>query len=310
MSLKMMSTLHEIAMAYAKKQPGMADSLTEDAPILNVVRWKPSTHGLWNVAEKLTDIEGPAFVEPDAPLPYMSTSSDLVHTDLHVLGGTIEVPTQRALKFGGPEKYFADRQNTILRKAGMDTEKQLVINNWLKAARACRNLKDAGGQEKGWWILAVRFDELLNVGLYDADQFEQGRLFRITLPYGGEEHHLSSGKYHGVLGYAIVYRANFGWQIVDPKVTCAAIVNIDEESRPTAAMIDDMLADVRAQAGSTYLFCSPKAKIYGINPYKTSNVELANSDTDAKTRVETWNGISIVTSHNFNDRINHVIVGA
>lgn len=308
MSAKMMSTLHEIALSHAKKQPGMADSLTEDAPILNVVKWKASTHGLWNVAEKLTDVEGPGFVEPDAPLPYMSTSSDLVHTDLHVMGGMIEVPTQRALKFGGKDKYFAERQNTILRKAGMDTERQLMLNNWFKAARACGNLKDAGATGKGWFILAVRFDELLNVGLYDPDQFQEGRLFRIDFPYGGAEHHLRSEKYRGVLGYSISYRANFGWQILDPQRTCAAIVNIDETKRPTAAMIDDMLADVRARAGSTYLFCSPKAKIHGINPYKTSNVELANSDTDAKTRVETWNGISIITSHNFNDKIDKVTV--
>lgn len=308
MSEKMMSTLHEIAVAHAKKQPGMADSLTEDAPILNVVKWKPSTHGLWNVAEKLTDIEGPAFVEPDAPLPYMSTSSDLVHTDLHVLGGMIEVPTQRALKFGGKDKYFAERQNTILRKAGMDTERVLMERNWFRAARACKNLKDAGSTAKGWYILATRFDELLNCGLYDPDQFQEGRLFRIDFPYGGSEHHLQSEKYRGTLGYSIAYRANFGWQILDPKVTCAAIVNIDENHHPTAAMIDDLLSDVRATPGNTYLFCSPKAKIHGINPYKTSNVELASSDTDAKTRVETWNGISIVTSYNFNDKINNVTV--
>ena len=305
---QMMSTLHEIALAYAKTQPGMADSITEDAPIMNVMRWKPSTHGLHNVAEKLTDVEGPAFVEPDAPLPYMSASSDLVHTDLHVLGGTIEVPTQRALKFGGKDKYFADRQNTLLRKSGMDTERQIVLHNWLKAARAVKNVKDAGGKGKGWFILATRFDELLNVGLYDPDQFQEGRLFKIDFPYGGNEHHLTSPKYQGVLGYSITYRANFGWQILDPAVTCAAIVNIDEDNRPTPAMIDDMLADVRAQPGHTYLFCSPKAKIHGINPYKVSNVELANSDTDAKTRVETWNGISIVTSHNFNAKMDNIKV--
>ena len=129
-----MRTLHEIAVKYARKQSGMADSLTEEAPILQHVRWNPASHGLWNVAEKLTDIEGPAFVRPDAPLPQLSVSSDLVTTDLSVMGGVLEVPSQRALKFGGPMKYFADKQNYILKKAGMDTERQLVLENWLKAA--------------------------------------------------------------------------------------------------------------------------------------------------------------------------------
>ena len=265
-----MLTLHEIAVKHAKKQPGMADSLTEEAPILKRVRWKPSTHGLWNVAEKLTDIKGPGFVEPDAPLPYMSASSDLVHTDLHVLGGIIEVPTQRALKFGGAAKYFADRQNHILKKAGMDTEKQLMIHNWLKAATVAKKLKDAGGKGQGWFIAAVRFDDLMNVGLYDPDQFDSGRILKISSPYGGAEHYLHGPEHEGVLGFTVAYRANFGWQILDAERTCGAIVNIDETNKPTPAMIDDMLADVRAQPGSTFLFCSPKAKTYGLNPYKSA----------------------------------------
>ena len=174
-----MVTLHEIAVKHAKKQSGMVDSLTEEAPILQMVKWKAATHGLWNVAEKITDIEGPAFVRPDAPLPQLSVSSDLVTTDLSVMGGTMEVPTQRAKKFGGPMKYFSEKQNYILKKAGMDTERQLVFENWLKGARAAKNLYDAGGAGEGWFLLAVRFDELANVGLYDPDQFDSGRLLKI-----------------------------------------------------------------------------------------------------------------------------------
>lgn len=303
-----MCTLHEIAVKYAKKQSGMVDSLTEEATILAHVKWKPATHGLWNVAEKLTDIQGAGFVEPDAPLPYMSASTDLVHTDLHVMGGTMEVPTQRAKKFGGATRYFAERQNYILKKAGMDTERQIVLENWLKGAKSAKNLWNAGGTGEGWFILAVRFDELSNVGLYDPDQFESGRLLKIDFPYGGNEHYLHSPRYEGVLGYSVTYRGNFGYQMLDAGRTVAAIVNIDETHKPTPAMIDDMLAQVRSQPGSTYLFTSPRGKIYGINPYKTDNVQLAGNDTDAKTRVETWNGVSIVTSHNIAEKIANVVV--
>lgn len=296
-----MSTLHEICVEYAKKQMGMADSLTEDAPIVKICRWKAASHGLWNVAERLTDVVGPAFVEADAPLPSMEATTDLVHTDLAVMGGQMVVPTQRALKFGGPARYFARYQNHILRKAGMDTEVQIVRENWYRAAKAAKNLKDAGAAGQGWFILAVRFDEINNIGLFDPDQFEQGRLFRITTPYGGQEHELR-GQYEGVLGYSVVYRANFGWQILDASRTCAGIVNIDEEHKPTPTMIDDMLADVRAQPGNTFLVCGPKAKIYGLNPYKQENVQLANGDVNANTRIETWNGVPIVVSHNFRDK--------
>lgn len=303
-----MQTLHEIAIKHAKKQAGMVDSLTEESPVLAHVKWKAASHGLWNVAERLTDIQGAGFTEPDAPLPYMSASTDLVHTDLHVMGGTMEVPTQRAKKFGGATKYFAERQNHILKKAGMDTERQLVFMNWLKGAQDEKNLFDAKGTGQGWFILAVRFDELSNVGLYDPDQFDSGRLLKIDFPYNGAEHYLHSPKYEGVLGYSVTYRGNFGYQMLDAKRTVAAIVNIDETHKPSADMIDDLLATVRSRPGTTYLFTSPRGKIYGINPYKVENVQLANNDTEAKTRIETWNGISIVTSHNIAEKIAHVTV--
>ncbi len=303
-----MCTLHEIAVMFARKQPGMVDSLTEEASILACVKWKAASHGLWNVAEKLTDIRGAGFVEPDAPLPYMSTSTDLVHTDLNVMGGTLEVPTQRARKFGGPLRYFAERQNHILKKAGMDAERQIVLHNWLKGAQAVNNLLDAGGTGEGWFILAVRFDELANIGLYDPDQFESGRLLKIDFPYGGAEHYLHSPRYEGVLGYSVTYRGNFGYQMLDAARTVAAIVNIDEGSAPTPTMIDDMLAQVRSQPGTTYLFTSPRGKIYGINPYKQERVQLANADAHVQTQIETWSGIPIVTSHNITDKIANITV--
>lgn len=307
-----MSTLHELAVKYAVKQPGMADSLTEEAPILRVAKFKDATHKLWNVAERMVDIEGPAFVDADAPLPVMSTSTELVTTYLHTMGGIMEVPTQKALKFGGMEAYFADRQDAILRHAGMTTEQSLVHNNWLKAAKDCGNLIDAGAPGYGWFMLFVRFDELKNTGLYDPDQFKNGQLLTISFPYGGKEHRLFSKDYDGVMGFEIIYRGNFGWQILDAKKTCAAIVNIPNPSEKkgsvTPTMIDEALAMVRAQPGSTHIFCSPHSKMYGIDPHKVQNVQLANSDTDARTRIETWNGISIIPSYNIDERIEHIDV--
>lgn len=301
-----MKTLHEIAVEYAKKQPGIVDDLTEEAPILNMCKWKAATHGLWNVAEKVTDIEGPAFVRPDSPLPMMNTSSDLVHIDLNVLGGYMEVPSLKAKKFGGPLKYFADKQARILKKAGMDTERKIVQENWLAAALSDGVKIDAGGTGDGWYILAVRFDDEVNVGLYDPDQFDSGRLVQISYPYDGAEYHLKGQGYEGVLGYGVVYRGNFGWQILDPKRTCAAIVNITKAKIPTAVMIDEILSEVRAKPGSTYLVMSPKAKLYAVNNYKLEKVELVNGDVEAKTVIDTWNGIPIKTSYNIQDQIHHV----
>lgn len=308
--MSQMSTLHEIAVEYANKQPGMIDALTEDSPILDVVKWQPSTHGLWNLAEKMTDVKGPGFVKPDAPLPHMSAASELVHTDLHIMGGTMEVPSLKAKKLGGPEKYFAKYQDKILRKAGMDTEMKLVMDNWYAAARSAKNIRSAGGTGSGWFMLAVRFDELANCGLFDPDQFDSGRFFRIDVLHGGNEDYLIGKGLENVLGYTIVYRTAFGWQILDAKRTCSAIVNIEPGKYPTADQIDDMLADVRATPANTYIFCSPRARTYGLNPHKKDHIMLTQSDKDGGFQLESWTGIPIVMSHNLNEPISNVSTGA
>lgn len=301
-----MCTLHEIAIEMATKQPGMVDSLTEDSPVLGTFKWISASHKLWNVAEKLTDIKGAAFTELDAPLPVMGTSSDLITTDLSVMGGVMEVPSDRAAKFGGPEKYFGDRQERILREAGMTTEKKIVEDCFYRAATSVKNLRDAGGQGEGWWILGVRFDDLGNVGLFDPDQFDQGRLLRIEVPYAGAEHYLRGPGYEGVLGYSVVYRGHFGWQMLDASRCCSAIVNIDKEHFPTVDMLDDMLADIRAANGNTYIFCGPRAKIYGIHPHKEKHVQLVNNDANINSLIDSWNGIPIITSHNINYKHKHI----
>lgn len=295
-------TLQEIAVRYANRQPGMYNSLTEEAPILDKAKWRAASEKFKNVAEKVSEIVGPAFVESGAPLPYMRTSSDLVTTDLFVMGGTMVVESQKALKFGGMEKYFAERQDLILKHAGMTTERQLFYQCWLEGALREGKVIDAGGKGDGWPIVFTRFDEIANTGLYDPDQFVQGRLLTISFLNGGKEHRLTAPEYRGVLGFEIAYRGSFGWQIIDAQKTCAAIVNVDEEHKPTAQMIDDLLSEVRARPNNTCIFCSPKAKIYGLNVYKTDRVELINGDNDPKTRIDAWNGIPIVTSYNIMDR--------
>ena len=39
-------TLHEIALEKANKRPELVDFLTEESPILALLKWIPATHGL------------------------------------------------------------------------------------------------------------------------------------------------------------------------------------------------------------------------------------------------------------------------
>lgn len=56
-------TLKEIALEKAKKRPELVDYLTEEAPILTLLKWIPATHGLWNVEEVLDKITGASFTD-------------------------------------------------------------------------------------------------------------------------------------------------------------------------------------------------------------------------------------------------------
>lgn len=303
-----MMTLHEIAMQYATKQPGMIDSILEETTILPIMKWIPATHGTWNVVEKLTDVQGPSWTKLDGPLPMMSMSKDLIHKELNAMGGYMEVPTTRALKFGGAMSYFAQKQDALLRKAGQDVEKAVVEDVWLGGALSVPTNVYSAGAPQGpcYYILAVKMDDLKNVGLYDPDQFDSGRFLQIDYPYGGAEHILHSKENAGVLGYSVVYRGIFGWQMIEPKKTVAAIVNIDKDNAPTADQIDDMLAQIDATPGNTFLIMPPRGRIYGINPNKTNILQMTMSEKDINVQVESWSGIPILISHNIKKTHPHV----
>lgn len=296
-----MQMLHEIAISYANKQKDMIDELTEETPVLQRCKFIPSTHGLTNVAEKLTEITGPTFVEADSPLPFMGVSTDLERTDLFCLGGQMEVPTYQAQKFGGAEQYFAKHQTGLLRQSGMDMEKLLIKNYWLKAARIHKNMKSAGASGGGHVILAVRFDELANVGLFDPDQYESGRFFKITPMHNGGEYPLENPKYSRALGYGVVYRSILGWQVLDGKRTCAAIVNIDKDNRPTVEMIEEMIHSVRGTPANTIIICGPYGKLWGLTPHKKEYLQMTGSEKDVNLQVESWMGIPVIMTYNLND---------
>ena len=110
-------TLKEIALEKAKKRPELVDYLTEEAPILALLKWIPATHGLWNVEEVLDEISGASFTDLGAPLPTMQAETQLRQTYVSLMGGEIEVSKDKAAQFGGAKQYFARRENAFYRQA-------------------------------------------------------------------------------------------------------------------------------------------------------------------------------------------------
>lgn len=292
-------TLHEIALDKAKKRPELVDFLTEEAPILALLKWIPATHGLWNVEEVLDSIKGASFADLGSPLPTMSAETQLRQTYVNLLGGEVEVSKDKAAQFGGAQQYFARRENAFYKQAGMDTELAIWRDYWRKAAIKGKLVTKCGATSNAYTIMVVRFDQENNIGIYDPTQFNKGRLLDPSPINGGALYHLRSQP--GVLGYGVEYRGRFGWQLLNPSRAVYALANVDAEHLPTLTQIEDAIAAVRGTAANTYIFGHHKIVQKTFSAIKQADIMYVNGDKDLQTIVGAINGIKIVGSYNMPD---------
>lgn len=292
-------TLHEIALEKARKRPELVDFLTEEAPILNMMKWIPATHGLWNVEEVLDSITGASFTDLGAPLPVMNVETQLRQTYVNLLGGEVEVSKDKADQFGGAQKYFARRESAFFRQAGMDTELAIWRDYWRRAALRHKLYTSCGAAENAYTIMVVRFDQENNIGIYDPAQFHQGRLLDPSPINGGNLYHLRSQA--GVLGYGVEYRGRFGWQLINPERAVFGLVNVDAEHLPTLAQIEDAIAAVHGPAANTYIFGHHKIVQKTFSAIKQADVMYMNADSNLQTLVGAINGVRVVGSYNLPD---------
>lgn len=292
-------TLHEIALDKAKKRPELVDFLTEEAPILALLKWIPATHNLWNVEEVLDSIKGASFADLGSPLPTMSAETQLRQTYVNLLGGEVEVSKDKAAQFGGAQQYFARRENAFYKQAGMDTELAIWRDYWRKAAIKGKLVTKCGATSNAYTIMIVRFDQENNIGIYDPTQFNKGRLLDPSPINGGALYHLRSQP--GVLGYGVEYRGRFGWQLLNPSRAVYALVNVDAEHLPTLTQIEDAIAAIRGTAANTYIFGHHKIVQRTFSAIKQADVMYVNGDKDLQTIVGAINGIKIVGSYNMPD---------
>lgn len=294
-----LKTLKELSVEYAKKQPKQVDNLTEEAPILSRLKFEKASHALWNVAEKVTEVTGPSFVDMDSPLPTVDSATGLEKVDLSILGGEIYVPEDKAKVFGGREKYFARKMPSILKKSGMSTETAILYDNLRKwAIDNGKVRKTAATTGAGYSIIAVRIEEGACCGLYSPDGFGNGSMLDSMPINGGNLHKINAA---GVLGYGMRLKSYLGWQIVSDR-NVSVMLNVQSDKLPTGMQIDDMLADIRAtDSGSTMLLCHVRAKNWLTGTYKDGKIQMRPDDGDIKRLADNWNGVPIVTSYNFYD---------
>ena len=288
----MNGTLKEIAVSLAQKQQHYVNSLTEESPILDNMRFEPSTHGLWNAYEEVASISGAGFVDINQPLPEMKIDSNLKKIDLSILGGEIFLPEDKGSVIGVGE-YFAKKVPVLIKQAGQTAEQKIIYDNFLPYAINNGKVASAGGAANCYSMVAVRFVEGEVTGLYSAHNIHNAGLLDVANINGGALYKNASG----VLGYGVRLKGYIGVQLANPNAV-SAIVNINGSNIPTAAQIDDMLVSARATPASTFIFCHPKV-LSLLNTYKGNILQSTPMDWNVNRSFMAWNGIRFITSYNF-----------
>lgn len=288
----MSRTLKELAVALSQKQEHFVNSLTEESPILDSMRFEASTHGLWNAYEEVSRIEGASFVDINQPLPEMVVDTNLKKIDLSILGGEIFLPEDKASVIGVPE-YFGKKTSVLLKHAGQTAEKKIIYDNFIPYAVGNGKAVSAGAEAGCYSMVAVRFIEGEVTGLYSAKNFNNHGILSSTPLNGGQLYKNSDG----VIGYGVRIKGYIGMQLAN-KDAVSAIVNISQDNIPTAEQIDNMLIDAKATPASTYIFCHPKV-LSMLNKYKGNVLHSAGADLDLNRGFMAWNGIRFITSYNF-----------
>lgn len=301
-----LDTLRTIALEKSRKQPKQIDALTEEAPILEQIPFAASTHDMWHVADELADVSAMGFVAMDAPLPAVDSTARLIRFDLAKMGGQIEVGEDKARQYGGKEKYFADKTAPVLKMAGMNTERTILYDNLRQyavdraaAGKGSRVYDAKGTGAANYSILAVRFEEGVCSGLYNPNGFGNGVLFDVQAINGGNLYKDDKG----VLVYGVRLKCDLGMMLTGDR-NVAAIVNIDLAAgkTPTEAMIDDLLADVRAtSSGRTLLLMHPRVQSWLGRAFKGNRLDLRPADDNITRQVKAWEGVPLLTSYTFAD---------
>jgi hypothetical protein len=288
-----MNTLKEIAIAVARKQTVLVDNILEESPVLASIPYEEATHPMWNVYQDVESVTGGSFVDANAVLPTMSSTSQLKQTTLGIIGGQHEVSKDNANMLGGAEAYFRSKEGLFLKKTGMASELKIFNNFETFSINNSTYQKTGASSGNGYSMVAVRYASGETIGLYSpVGERTDGQLMTVTPLANGGLYKLADG----TNGYGVEYRGYFGVQIASTR-SVAGIFNIQSGKLPTEEQIDQMLIEVRANGANTFIYCHPVVLML-IKKYKTDKLQMSMSETDLGRGIITWDGIRFVTSYN------------
>lgn len=303
----MKNTLVDLNVYLAKKQQGLINSLVEENPILASVPVRESSHGLYNVYSKATEITGMQEVRFDEELPVVNISFELGRTALGKIGGRLPMPQDAAEQMGGYSAYAEARIPSIISEAGNKQETRMYYKGMLAAAIKNGKAISAGGStaNKQYSLVAITWNMDSTVGLYDRNAVQRGKVFEQQILNGGN---LANIEIDGMkcLGKEIATYMKFGLQLADPRLV-GAIVNIEPHANvsnpdkvdglPTPDMMDELLGNVRAGA-TTVIYCHPALQKKLATKFQMQQRVISNGTNSVRYNLYDYQGIPVISSYN------------
>ena len=301
----MKNSFYEIAVMTAKKNAGAAgvqlaliDNFTMSAPILHNMPFQKASHSHHHVYARLLDAQGLKIVDFDGRLPEAGSSYQLEEVKLTPFGAIFPIPEDLAIQAAGsPEGYLNTQVPPAMRKTGMDLEKSLYCDNFLKTARDYGTAMSATANP----VQTETFDTMV------AIDWQPGEMTGLVspLPYGAgssfgqlfETKWLNNKQRHklenGVIGYAATVKIFIGILLAN-KRKISALVNI--KAIPTPKQLAT-LVETAEGTGNTRIYCTPGLKTAIAAEYAHSQKGHGFIGVSSAGEVSVL-GVPIVTSHN------------
>ena len=307
------NTLNQLSIGKAKTFVNQVDNITENAPVVKAMPFVAASDQLWDVSSEVQMVgSGMNSVDLNAPLQEIQLADALKQTQLNIFGAKMFVPEDTAKLEGGPDKYFGKNRQSFERQTGMDVERNYIYNAFLPFALAqyaaghtdC--VQNAGGSgNTNYSLVVVRFDNTNMTGLYSPLCFKRDTFLDMSPINGGNlyENGDSSSKYYKVLGYGLRMKTYMGVRMLSYR-NISAIVNIKLSAATplTKAMVEKALLGARVgEAGKAMILCHPKVKLCLADIGKVQYMQSSYPEKGVDFRIDTWDGVPIVTSYNFVD---------
>ena len=242
-------------------QLALVDNFTMNSPILKELPFEKSSHAYHHAYGRLLGADNLQKVDFDGVLPTLRTESQLETVSLTPFGGSFEFGEDLMKQtHGTPEAYLASQVPPVLRKTGMELERNLYVNTFLTntikygTARSANPSATASGQY--FSMVAVTWEPGEMTGLHSPLPYGSGdrlgKLFETEWVNDKKRHKLSNG----VIGYAATIKIFIGILLANQQ-KIASLLNITDIPTPEqlAALVNAVSPN-----GSTRVYCSATLK--------------------------------------------------